>query len=99
MKILVLARRRGDVPFEAFQPYVTAEIQAVWNLYAQGICREFYARTDQPGPAVLALECPTIEAAQAALATLPMVELGLLDLELIPLAPFIHLTHLFQPAS
>ena len=99
MKILVLPRRRTGVPLEAFQPHVTAEIQAVWDLYAQGICREFYARADQVGPAVLTLECASIEAAQAALATLPMVELGLLDLDLIPLAPFTHLTHLFQAAS
>ncbi len=99
MKILVLPRRRAGVPLEAFQPHVTAEIQAVWDLYTQGICREFYTRADQPGPAVLALECASIEAAQAALARLPMVELGLLDLDLIALAPFTHLTHLFQTAS
>ena len=49
MKILVLPRRRAGVAVEAFQPHVTAEIQAVWDLYAQGICREFYARADQPG--------------------------------------------------
>jgi len=84
---------------EAFQPHVTAEIQAVWDLYTQGICREFYTRADQPGPAVLTVECASLEAALAALATLPMVELGLLDLDLIPLAPFTHLTHLFQTTS
>jgi len=99
MKILVLPRRRAGAPVEAFQPHVAAEIQAVWDLYAQGICREFYARADQPGPAVLTLECASIEAAQAALATLPMVELGLLELDLVPLAPFTHLNQLFQAAS
>ena len=99
MKILVLPRRRAGVPLEAFQPHVTAEIQAVWDLYAQGICREFYARADQAGPAVLTLECASIEVAQAALASLPMVELGLLDLDLVPLAPFTHLSQLFQTAS
>jgi len=99
MKILVLPKRRPDVPLEAYQPHVTAEIQAVWDLYTQGVCREFYARADQPGPVVLALECANIEAAQAALATLPMVELGLLDFDLIPLAPFTHLAQLFPAAS
>ena len=99
MKILVLPRRRAGVPVEAFQPHITAEIEAVWDLYAQGICREFYARADQVGPAVLTLECASIEAAKVALTSLPMVELGLLELDLVPLAPFTHLTQLFQAAS
>lgn len=95
MKIFVLAKRRGDVAVEAIRPHIKEEIEAVWRLYAQGVVREFYARADQGGPAVLAVESESVEAAQQALAALPLVELGLLDLELIPLAPFNGLAQLF----
>ena len=97
MKILVFAKRHGQVPTEAMQPHFNAEVQAIWDLYAQGICREFYARADQPGAPVLAIECETVEAAQKALAKLPLVELNMIDLELIPLASFTNLARLFEP--
>jgi hypothetical protein len=99
MRILVLPKLHPGVSVEELQPHVTAEIQAVWQLYAQGICRELYARADRPGGTVLVVEAPTVEAAQEAIATLPLVERHLLDLDLIPLAPFTQLTRLFQAAS
>jgi len=45
------------------------------------------------------VECANIEAAKEALATLPFVRLHLIDLDLIPLAPFTGLAHLFQVTS
>ncbi|HEX6816904.1 MAG TPA: hypothetical protein VF120_00905 [Ktedonobacterales bacterium] len=99
MQILVVPQRRKDVPVERLLPYAKAEIQAVWDLYAQGICHEFYARADQAGAAVLKVEASRIEAAKDALATLPLVHMNLIDLELIPLAPFTHLTRLFPSES
>jgi hypothetical protein len=95
MKIIVLAKRRPEVAVETIRPHIKAEIEAVWRLYAQGIVREFYARADQGGPAVLIVEGETVEGARQALATLPLVEMGLLDLDLIPLAPFAGLSQLF----
>ena len=99
MKIFVLAKRRGEVPVESIRPHIKAEVEAVWRLYAQGIVREFYARADQGGPAVLTVESDSVEAAQQALAALPLVEQGLLDLELIPLAPFSGLEQLFADGA
>ncbi len=96
MKILVLARRHGQVPVEEMQPHFTAEVQAIWELYAQGVIREFYTRADQPGAAILFAEAETVESAQQALATLPLVERQMIDLDLIPLAPFTNLARLFQ---
>ena len=98
MKILVLAKGRG-APAESIQPHITAEIKAVWDLYTQGICREFYARADQPGPAVLLVESASVEDAKKALAKLPLVAQNLIDLDLIPLAPFTGFARLFQAAS
>ncbi len=99
MKILVLPKPTEGVSREELLSHAAAEIQAVWELYAQGICREFYTRTDQSGRVVLMFECATMEAAKEALATLPFVQLDLIDFDLIPLAPFTGLTRLFQGAS
>ena len=99
MKILVLAQRSADVSVDQMRPHFKAEVEAVWNLYSQGIVREFYTRADQGGPAILTVECENVEAAQKALQGLPLVEMKMIDLDLIPLAPFNSLTHLFETAG
>ncbi len=99
MKILVLAQRRKEVSLEQMRPHFKSEVEAVWQLYTQGIVREFYTRADNGGPAILTVESETVETARKALAGLPLVELKLIDLDFIPLAPFNGLTHLFQTAS
>jgi muconolactone delta-isomerase len=99
MKIMVLPRPREGVSREAMEEHGAAEIQAVWDLYAQGVCRELYTRAGQPGRVVLMVESASVEAARHALAALPFVRLGLIDLELIPLGPFTGLSRLFQAAS
>ncbi len=99
MKIIVLAKRHGDVSVEQIRPYMKPEIEAVWRLYTQGIIREFYTRADQGGPAILTVECDSVESAQKALAELPLVQRELIDLDLIPLAPFTGLAQLFQATS
>ena len=88
MKILVLAQRHKDVTLDEMRPHFKAEVEAVWNLYLQGVVREFYTRADAGGPAILAVESETLETARKSLAGLPLVELNLIDLDLIPLAPF-----------
>ncbi len=99
MKILVLARRSGGVSLDQMRPHFKAEVEAVWDLYTRGIVREFYTRADQGGPAVLTVECENVEAAWQTLQGLPLVEMKMIDLDLIPLAPFNGLTQLFQTTS
>ncbi len=99
MKILVLAQRSAGISVDQIRPHFKAEVEAVWDLYSQGIVREFYTRADQGGPAILTVECENVEAAQKALQGLPLVEMKMIDLDLIPLAPFNSLTHLFQTAG
>ena len=96
MKILVLPKPIEGVSRETLLQHAEAEIRAVWDLYAQGICREFYVRAAEPGRVVLMFECASVEAAEAALATLPFARLHLIDFDVIPLAPFVGLTRLFQ---
>ncbi len=96
MKILVLPKPIEGVPREELLQHAAEEIQAVWELYAQGICREFYTRANEPGRVVLMFESASVEAAKEALATLPFAQLHLIDFDVIPLAPFTGLSRLFQ---
>lgn len=96
MKILVLPKPIEGVAREEMLQHAPAEIQAVWELYKQGICREFYTRVDEAGRVVLVLESASAEAARDALATLPFVKLHLIDFDVIPLAPFVGLERMFH---
>jgi hypothetical protein len=96
MKILVMPKPIEGVTREELLQHSAEEIQAVWQLYAQGICREFYTRANEAGRVVLMFESATVEAAEEALATLPFVKLHLIDFDLIPLAPFTGVARLFQ---
>ncbi|HEV2581630.1 MAG TPA: hypothetical protein VGT44_12325 [Ktedonobacteraceae bacterium] len=81
---------------EEMLQHAAEEIRAVWELYAQGICREFYTRINEPGRVVMMLESASEEAAREALAMLPFAKLHLIDFDIIPLGPFMGLTRLFQ---
>jgi hypothetical protein len=97
MKILVMPRPIEGVSREEMQPHAPAEIQAVWELYKQGIVREFYTRANETGRVVLVLESSSEEAAKDALSSLPFVQLHLIDFDIIPLAPFYGLENLSAP--
>jgi len=96
MKILVMPKPIEGVSRKELLQHSAEEIQAVWQLYAQGVCREFYTRANEAGRVVLIFESESAEAAKEALATLPFVQLHLIDFDLIPLAPFTGLARLFQ---
>src|SRR5258708_40238314 len=96
MKILVMPKPIEGVSREEMLQHAADEIQSVWELYAQGICREFYPRANEPERIVLMFESASVEAAKEALATLPFAQLHLIDFDLIQLAPFTGLTRLFH---
>ena len=99
MKILVLPKPIEGVSREEMLQHAAAEIQAVWELYKQGVVREFYTRANEPNRVVLLLESASVEAAWDALATLPFAQLHLIDFDVIPLAPFYGLARLFEAAT
>lgn len=99
MKVLVLPKPIEGVSRDEMLQHAGAEIQAVWELYAKGIVREFYSRANEPARVVLVLESASEEAAQEALATLPFARLHLIDFDVIPLAPFSGLVRMVQAAS
>ncbi len=87
MKILVMPKPIEGVSREEMLRHAPAEIQAVWELYKQGIVREFYTRAHEPNRVVLMVESASVEAAREAIATLPFAQLHLIDFDVIPLAP------------
>jgi hypothetical protein len=96
MKILVMPKPIEGVSREELLQHAPAEVRAVWDLYEQGICREFYTRANEPGRVVMMFESASVEAAKEVLATLPFARLHLIDFDLIPLAPFSGLARLFR---
>jgi hypothetical protein len=64
-------------------------------MYQAGLIRELYFHADE-AMAVLVLECPDVAAADAALASLPMVTAGLIEFEVIPLRAYPGFARLFE---
>jgi muconolactone delta-isomerase len=94
MKLLAVEVEQPGLSAADFAPHLKAEAQRAWDLQQAGVIRELYFRADQH-TAVLILECATVEDAQAALNTLPLVERGLITFDLIPLAPYDGFARLF----
>ena len=88
MQFLVLTRRRADSnPPEAFAALYPQEIARTRELYAAGFTRQVWHRADRSGA------CQLVEAADEAtvrstLASLPFAQAGLLDIEIVALAPY-----------
>ena len=99
MKILALEQDVPGVLAEQFTADLKkAEAACVWQLYQQGVLRELYFRQDRPA-AVLVLECVDLPAAQQTLNQLPLVQAGLIQFELIPLAAYPGFARLFSPSG
>jgi muconolactone delta-isomerase len=90
MQFLSLSRRRTtEFPSEAFTPDLVArEGQRVRQLYASGILRQIWKRADTPGASIL-WEAPSEAEVREALASLPIYQAGMLEIQtLIPLEPY-----------
>ena len=94
MKLLALERELPGGTAQAFQPLLKKEARCVWELQQSGVVREIYFNADQH-TAVLVLECSDRESAQALLATLPLVQAGLIEFDLIALMPYDGFARLF----
>jgi muconolactone delta-isomerase len=94
MKILAMEIETAGVEPEQFGPHLKAEARRVWELYQKGPIRELYFRADR-SEAVLILECVDVDEAQQTLASLPLVQAGLIHFEVIPLAPYPGFARLF----
>jgi hypothetical protein len=94
MKILALEHELPGATAEQFHQHAKAEAHKVWEYHQAGTIRELYFRTDK-NESVLILECTSIIEAQNLLATLPLVQAGLISFEVIPLKAYPGFARLF----
>ena len=98
MKILALEKENPNASPAQFAPNLKAEAARVWELYKSGKLREIYFRGDR-SDAVLVLECTDAEEADQLLNSLPLVQAGLSEFEVIPLVPYPGFERLFGEFS
>ena len=94
MRILALEVEKPRAAAGDFQPLLIEEARKVWQFYQDDFIREIYFRADRTS-AVLVLECGDIDEAKQRLSELPLVSAGLIDFDLIPLAPYPGFARLF----
>jgi muconolactone delta-isomerase len=94
MKFLALERELPNATAESFKPLLKDEARGVWELQQSGTLREIFFNADQH-TAVLVLECSDRETARQLLASLPLVQAGLITFDLIPLIPYDGFARLF----
>ena len=90
MQILSLSRRLADkFPPEAFTPELTArEGMRVRELYASGLLRQVWKRSDVPGAGIL-WEAASEAEVRAAIESLPIYQAGRMEIvALVPLEPY-----------
>ncbi len=97
MKVLALEK---DVPgvteAQLTDELLAEEAAKAWDLYEAGVLRELYFHAEKH-EAVLMLECANVQEARSRLSELPLVRAGLIDFEIIPLAPYPGFARLFAP--
>lgn len=98
MKILALEKEMPGFTAEDYRPHLKAEAARAWELYQAGIFREMHFRADDH-TAVLILECDSVEDARNILDTLPLVQAGLVDFEIMALVPYDGFSRLFGDRS
>ena len=96
MQFLALSRRLPGVTAERLAPLLQAEARAAWRLHASGVLRSVHLCPERPG-SMLVLECADLEDARRQLATLPMVDQGLIDFDVSRMLPYTGYEALFEP--
>lgn len=87
MQVLALSQRAPGVTAADLAQHQAAEARAACALIAQGVIRSAHLCPERPG-SVLVLECESVAAAQAHLATLPMVRAGLVRFDAWEMKPY-----------
>jgi len=95
MKIIALEKEISTARPLDFRKSAKAEAKALWQLYLEGIVREFYFRKEKH-LVVLILEVKNKQTATRALSKLPFVSKKLIEFELIPLIPYPGFERLFN---
>jgi len=95
LKIIALEKENENVSQYDFERFSKEEAKNLWDLYKNGVVREYYFRNDQ-NTAVLILEAPDLQTAESELSKLPFVKHNLITFNLIPLKPYPGFERLFK---
>ena len=95
MKVMAIASIIKPVSDEQRKEIMPKEVPATLKHYLEGKIEQFWARTDKPG-VIFLMNADSVEAAQAELNTLPLVQGGFATYELIPVGPLAPLGLLIQ---
>jgi muconolactone delta-isomerase len=88
MQYISISRRLTErFSDEQFARYIDAERERVRELYRDGVVRSIWSRKDAAG-AVMLLECVDEAAAHAIVASLPLAQRGMLDVQILPLGSY-----------
>lgn len=97
MKFIALLTPRAGKTEVDFLDLRLAEERRVWELYSGGVIREMHFQP-QPLRVALQFEADGAEVVHRHLATLPMVDAGLFDVDVMQLGPWLPFAALFGPA-
>ncbi len=95
MKLLAIEKELGNKGAGDAKPILEKEARRAWELYQAGVFREIYFVQGRP-LAVIIMEASTVDDARKALASLPLVEAGFIDFDVVPLAPYPGFARLFK---
>lgn len=94
MKILAIEKEVEGSDPKLFSLHIRNEALKVYEYYQKGVIRKIYFRKNK-NEAILILECNDENEAKNFIKTLPLVENGLIDFEIIPLQPYPGFERLF----
>lgn len=95
MKIFVIATRSTKHSAEEFAPLMAPEAKTAMKMWAGDFIRELYARKDGKG-AVIVVEAASEDEARQKLSQLPLVQKGMLSLDIFPVGPYRAITQMAE---
>jgi hypothetical protein len=94
MQYLVILRLKPDASKERLGPLMKPEAAKAWEMLAAGVLRSVHFIKGPIG-AVLMMEAGDEKEAESQVGQLPLVEAGLVKVEILPLTPFTGFAALF----
>lgn len=98
MQFLAILKIKPETDREKIGPLLKPEAAHVWEMMTAGALRSIHY-IKGPSGAVLLFEADNEQDVQTHVGKLPMVEQGLLSVEILPLTPFTGFAALFAPSA
>jgi hypothetical protein len=95
MQHIAILRLKPEATEEAQTKHRQAEVRKIWDMTVSGTLRSINFFSGEGRGAVLHLETADLSEAQSIVRSLPMVEAGLLQAQILSLTPFTGLAALF----